>query len=153
MQKEYVEFFSAMLTPMLGLLMAYIAWQQWRTNNLKVKHDLYERRLAIYNAVNEFLAAVLANADSTEEERRTFLQKTRESCFLFSADVSEYLTNLYKKAVELHYLNKKLDTIHGGLPVGDERTKVANQSCELSIWFGNQFDVVRDKVTPFMHLS
>ncbi len=153
MQKEYVEFFSAMLTPMLGLLMAYIAWQQWRTNNLKVKHDLYERRLAVYLAANEFLAAILSHSHATDEQMRTFLQKTRKSCFLFDGDLANYLTSLYKKAVDLDFQNTMLHDGASSLPVGEERTRLAKEHGELCKWFGHQFDVVKDKFTPFMRMS
>jgi hypothetical protein len=36
---------QGLLTPVIGIIATYIAWQRWRTNKNKLKLDRYERRL------------------------------------------------------------------------------------------------------------
>jgi hypothetical protein len=153
METDYVQILSAALTPILGILAAYIAWQQWRTNHLKVRHDLYERRLVIYLAVMEFLACIIRNGKASDSEMVTFLQTTRESYFLFGRDIADYLEGIYKESVELQYQSEMLHSPGSNLPVGEDRSKLAREKGDLSKWFGRQFVTSRDKFSKYMCLS
>jgi hypothetical protein len=74
----------------LGLIAAYIAWRHWRTDELKRRHDLYERRLKVYDAVMDFFDN-FETCDGAE-----FLRQVRESRFLFSKEISIYLDGIHK---------------------------------------------------------
>lgn len=139
--KPYVDLLSALLTPLIAVIATYIAYQQYRANQLKLRHDLYDRRLQVFNAVAEFLAHVMREGTTDRAQLMTLLQKTRESYFLFGNQVSKYVTELYEKGVDLEYYDKQLD--HSGLPVGEERTRLAHQQGDLLKWFADQFDVIR----------
>lgn len=153
METDYVKLLSAALTPVLGVLTAYIAWQQWRTNHLKVRHDLYERRLAIYLALMDFLACIGRNAKVTDAEMVSFLQKTKESYFLFGPSLAKYLDQIYKRSVDLHYQNTMLHDPMSSLPVGEKRTQIAHEQGEALKWFGLQFEVAREKFADYMSLA
>lgn len=153
MKKEYIEFFSALLTPMLGVLAAYIAWQQWRTNHLKLKHDLYERRLSVYTALMELLGHIMREARASDAQVFTFMQKIGESYFLFGQDIADYLDIIYKRSIDLRSQNRMLDSGPSGLPVGEKRTKLADENGELLKWFSAQFEVAPKKFSRYMRLS
>jgi hypothetical protein len=148
---DWVKLFNALLTPTLAIIAAYIAYQQWKTNHLKVRHDLYERRLAIYFATMEFLSVVFGKAEASQAEMVTFLQKTREGYFLFGPDLGDYLNKLYNRAVDLRAQNITLNQTN--LPVGDERTRLAKENTELLKWFGGQFKISQKKFRKYMRLS
>jgi hypothetical protein len=40
---EVLRISQGLLTPVIGAIATYIAWQQWRTNQNKLKLDRYER--------------------------------------------------------------------------------------------------------------
>ena len=61
--KPYVDLFAALLTPVIAIIATYIAYQQYRANQLKLRHEPYDRRLLLYNAVAEFL-----QIDKTQED-------------------------------------------------------------------------------------
>jgi hypothetical protein len=46
-----IDLLSAALTPLIAAIVAYIAYQQYRVNRLRLSHDLFERRLKIFEAV------------------------------------------------------------------------------------------------------
>ncbi len=150
---ECIKIFSAMLTPVLGVIAIYIAWQQWRTNDLKCRHDLYERRLAVYLAVMEFLACIMRKTKATDEETISFLQKTRESYFLFGPEIATYLDKIYKRSLELEYHNTMLNDPTSHLPVGAERTRLAQEKSAALEWCIAQFEIAREKFAAYMSLS
>jgi len=47
-EKDWVDILTALLTPTVAILGVTIAYQQWRLNSKKFKHELYDRRLHIY---------------------------------------------------------------------------------------------------------
>jgi hypothetical protein len=150
---ESVKVLSALLTPVLAITTGYIAWRQWRTNDLKLRHDLYERRLAIYLSVIEFLARIMSNCKATDAEMINFLQKTRESYFLFGPKVAAYLDSIYKRSVDLQYHNTMLHDPASSLPIGDERKRLAHEQCEALKWCSAQLEITRKKFAEYMRLA
>jgi hypothetical protein len=145
--KDALIFFSGLLTPLLAIIASYIACQQWRTNRLKVQHDLYERRFAIYTALIGFLREGKEDKVATF----TFLQKIiGESHFLFGKEISNYLDTVYKKAVAFQYQNSELNS--SDLPAGERRSNLANEYGESLKWFGDQFEVAREKFAKYLKL-
>lgn len=57
-QKDWVDYFSALLTPMVAVFGICIAYRQWRTDEAKLRHELFERRYKQFDAVINFVYAV-----------------------------------------------------------------------------------------------
>jgi hypothetical protein len=149
--KAIVELLSAALAPITAIVALGIAYRQYRLEKIKFRHELYEKRLAIYNSTMKMLSVVMRDADVSTADLFQFLQETNQSYFLLGKDVSDYLTELYKKGVTLHYQNKKLN--QSNLPVGEERTRVAQENCELLKWFGDQILAVRERFAGHLGLD
>ncbi|MGL1166995.1 hypothetical protein ACSTLJ_00590, partial [Vibrio parahaemolyticus] len=49
--KQVIDIFSALLSPVIAVSVAYIAYQQWKLNVSKEKRDSKSERLQIYMAV------------------------------------------------------------------------------------------------------
>lgn len=145
-----VEVLSALLTPTIAVVATYIAYQQHRTNKLKVRADLYDRRMQVVNAVTDLLGHIVSEGAVDFDHLRIFLQKTRESYFLFGDEIPEYLNDLYKAGVDLRHQTKKL---FSDLPVGPERTRLAEENGELVKWFMDQFDVAQKKFGKYLRLQ
>jgi hypothetical protein len=73
--KPYVDLFAALLTPVIAIVTTYIAIQQYCANQLRLRHDLYDRRLALYNAVAEFIANVMQSGTANRAQLVTLLRK------------------------------------------------------------------------------
>ncbi len=43
--KDYVDVLSALLTPFIAIITTYIAYQNYRNAKLKLRHELYDKRL------------------------------------------------------------------------------------------------------------
>jgi hypothetical protein len=59
----WVTLFAGLLTPVIGIVVAFVAWQQWKTARDKLKLDMFDRRLAIFIAVRDYMTAVLNRSD------------------------------------------------------------------------------------------
>jgi hypothetical protein len=70
--KENVNALAALLTPFLACIGTYIAWQQYKGNKLKLRHDLYERRFKVYQGLTDLLGFIGREADVHQEQLWAF---------------------------------------------------------------------------------
>jgi uncharacterized ubiquitin-like protein YukD len=96
---------QAALTPVIAIIATYIAWQQWRVNESKLKLDRYDRRLKVYKEIEGFLAVVIQNAKVSTNDIRQLRVGTAEAHFLFGNDISKYIDELVAHGVRLGQAN------------------------------------------------
>lgn len=149
MGQSNIPFFQVLTSLIVGLLAAYIAYQQWKTNHLKLKHDLYERRLVVYDSLMEFLADVVRLGNCNLKTLLEFNRRTRESRFLFGKDVSEYLQRVYENGVDLHTAEEQF----AALPQGEEKIAVIKKRTEKTKWLSDQFIEAPDLFEKYLRLS
>jgi hypothetical protein len=106
--------------------------------------------MQVFNAVTDLLGHIGGAATVDLDQLRVFLQKTRESYFLFGDEIPEYLNLLYKAGVDLRHQTKKLSS---DLPVGPERTRLADENGVLLKWFLDQFEVAQRKFGKYLRLK
>jgi len=100
-----IEHILTFLTVIVALLVAFVAYRQYNLANAKLKFDLFEKRFAIFMAVQSFLLDILSKANVTTDRRVQFLRETQYSAFLFEDDIIKFLKELDNKALE-YYINK-----------------------------------------------
>ena len=57
--KTVLVLLSGAPTPLIAIITAYIAYQQYRVNKLNLKHVLYEKRLAVLRMIFNFYENVI----------------------------------------------------------------------------------------------
>ena len=147
---QLIVYLSGLLTPLIAIITAYIAYRQYKNDNERLKHDLYEKRYAMYSNLMETIASILQEANVDMNTLITFKKSTREAIFLFDDDISSYLDEVYKNGALLRTVNKSLAS---NLPVGEQRTQFADRDHELMVWFSNQFDVAKVKFSKYLSLK
>jgi len=85
-------------TIILGAVVAYIAWRQYRTSHDKLRLDLFEKRYAIYRALMNFLRDLDPDTSKSGARIREFRADTNDARFLFGNDVVDFLTEVFGKA-------------------------------------------------------
>lgn len=65
---DIAEVSKAFLTPLIALVTAYIAYQQWKTNQQKLNLDRYDRRLKIYIEVRQILSIIVRDAKASYDD-------------------------------------------------------------------------------------
>ena len=87
--KEIISILSALLTPTIAVLGAYIAWCQWTTNEQKRKQDLYQMRM-------EHLFLPLQNWVKTVYDLRNGYLDYKQSPSLLKAALDNFKVNFMK---------------------------------------------------------
>ncbi len=75
---HYLDWVKALGLPALALAIAFASWWSSRSSNRwqvriareKLKHDLYDRRFAVYMAFHELMVAVAEKSDVDAELRK-----------------------------------------------------------------------------------
>jgi hypothetical protein len=86
-----VDLLKALLTPAIAVLTALIAVAQYRLAKAKFRHELYERRSAVYKAAMKFIAQVKSAPTVKLDEAHTSYEILLRSAF--SSKEGEYLTS------------------------------------------------------------
>ena len=135
--RTVVDVFSAALTPTIALIAVYIAYQQWRINKTRLDLALYDRRLAVYKAVDAFYAEIGTFGTVKYPMVFELRHATAEAAFLFPAEIEKHLTEIYEKAMRGAALREQTYPASGepGLPVGEARSKAVTEEGELVLWF------------------
>lgn len=131
--KWIVELFAALLTPTVAGITVYIAYQQWRVNKTRLDVDLYDRRLAIYKAVDEFYSDSMTHGTIKFPMAEKLRVATAEARFLFPKTVEAHLEALHKQAMKAAMLRERVYPSSGeqGLPVGEARSKAVDEESRL----------------------
>ena len=137
-------------TIFLGLLGIYIAYQQWLTGDLAVKEKLFDRRLAIYDATMEFVTQLGSiSEDQLIAEASRMRKRTRDAFFIFDKKIDDYLTILYRRAIDL---STDRTVAEMASTTAGERTRLINRAGETVKWFLVESDNMRALFAPYLSL-
>lgn len=144
--KDWVEILNALLTPLIAVITAYIAWQQYRVNHNSLRNQLYERKHAVFKAFMSYLADIVREGKTNYQRTGQFYAEASEAEFLFSEAISTRMEELYSKGIDLVSLHEKMYPSDGspGLSVGDERSKVAEDTGKLIKWFAYEIKITKE---------
>ena len=87
----------------------YVAFRQHRTARNKLKFELFEERLKVYDAAMKFLSSVATHGDFTLEDESEFLQATRSARWVFDLDAATFLREqVYFRCARMHALDRSM---------------------------------------------
>lgn len=130
--KNLVDIFSALLTPAIAIFVALIAWFQWRTHKEQVKNELFDRRFAMFEAVNLFINTLCGYGKVLDHEYEEYLSKTKGAIFIFNDKISNFIKEVGEKANQ-HKCN---DDLLKARPSGDQtREDLIQRNAEIFKWY------------------
>jgi len=140
---------SALLTPLIAIMVAYIAYRQWRTAHDKFMLDMFDRRLAIHAAARDLIASVVTSGRVDSCRLISFADGTRPARWLLDPEVERYLyDDMYKSALELQSLRSEETCVSG-----DNLTKNVQKQGELTKWISEQHNVLDSKFIKFLRIQ
>lgn len=139
----WVEWAKALGVPLLAIAVSFASYRsgrwQVRIAREKLRHDLYDRRYAIYAAFHDLLVVVTENHDLEAELRKANAARA-QSPFLLNAQIGAYLERLHKEAFRINAENKLVrdqnlwspeERVQKALKLGSEKLALANRVPEL----------------------
>lgn len=96
-------FLTLVISGATFVVVSVFSWWQVRIAREKLRHDLFDRRFAIYMAFHELLVAIIdPEKDDVEPELRKANFARAPSMFLLDAALGAYLEGLHKEAFRLN---------------------------------------------------
>lgn len=128
MIENITNFSGADLTPLIAVIAIYIAYQQWQTNRLRLKHELFDRRFEIYKRVQIHLSLILQTGNVKVDEIHLLVDAQQKSRFLIGNYMQKYIDGIYEHSIKAMMYESQLE----GVPVGNERNDlVEKESLEV----------------------
>jgi hypothetical protein len=97
-----MQYLTAISTPIIALMVAMIAFAQWRTAHQRMILDLFQRRMDLIELVSRVASTIVIEGALRIDDVDGFLRATRGDKFLFGSEVTTYLSETYKRLVDLH---------------------------------------------------
>jgi hypothetical protein len=151
-EKDWVDILQALLTPTVAIFGSYIAYQQWHINKVRLKHELYDRRMAVYTKLMDYIGVILSEAHVNDTAFFDWMKKSYEGYFLFNDEIIKYFELINEKSRALRKVHRTMSTDKAK---GDEQLwgNLSMQDEELQQWFEKQFNAAKEKFSPFLRLD
>lgn len=145
---------NAVLTLILAAAIAYFAWGQHNLDKNHLRAELFDRRVAVYDAMKRFVADITTSGTTTLDSLRTMLRETRHAQFLFksSDDIFGFIKHFYKQGLDLKFARQDHEGIRSPQEES-ERLRLIQREGDLLHWFGEQGDAIDDKFRPYLQLA
>jgi hypothetical protein len=142
---------QSLLTPMIAIVTVYIAWQQWRANELKLRLEQYDRRLRVYQEVVNIIGLIQASPNQVQlDDLMKFRTATAEGDFLFGPEVPAYIEEIYSHGVNLEAV---VFQYRDSMPPPDDHQRVVQERQTEVQWFLKQRSVAKEKFKKYLDIS
>jgi hypothetical protein len=129
----WVGILAAVLTPLIAVIVAYIAYRQWRTAQNRQKLDLFDKRLAVHSAARNLIATVTSYGKVENKDIFHFLSGIQPARWLLDESIVKYLENdLWPRVTKLQELIDTRDS------PGQDPAANAREKRELTEWIAGQ---------------
>ena len=112
--KDLVDYFSALMTPMIMIVGVGLGILQWRINRMRLRHELFEKRWTIYETAKSHVKNVLMgkypvardafNADNPAYWE--YLETIDGAKFVYNKDVWNFLFKLVDETGPYYDMDK-----------------------------------------------
>lgn len=151
--EQALEISKGLLTPVIAIVTTYIAWQQWKTNQHKLKLEKYNRRLLVYEEVKKILSIIVRDAEVSTEDLLRFRTSVSEADFLFGQEIIDYIDDIYKRGLNLRRWNQEYRDYTQTKPEGYDHKKVVDEMNKELTWLSKQFEPAKEKFRKYLDLS
>jgi hypothetical protein len=128
----------------------WIAFVQSRIARVKLQHDLFDRRFAVYEATRTLLLIVMRKGTASMEDLSKFTMGAIDAVFLLDEPTSAYLQDIRQRTVKLQSRSASIDA---NVPVADDRAELVDKTHQEKNWLVDQLNIIPEKFMPFLKLT
>lgn len=148
----WINILQGLLTPTIAIVVAYVAWQQWKLGERRMKLDLYDRRKRIYEELKKLFDIVSRDATVDIRELADYWVNVSEADFLFQSDVTAYLRDVYDHGLRLWKSNRDYRDYTQKKPPGYDHDKVVESMDQELEWFSKQGEIALQKFKKYLNI-
>ncbi len=104
--------FPQLLLTIIAACGVWIAAQQMLIARQKLNHDLFDRRFAVYVAMQRYMVACLNSIGGQIGEQQPFLEARRIAPFLFDKPINEFLVQVGRHSATIEIFGRRKDSVH-----------------------------------------
>jgi len=147
-----LEILKLVPSTVIGGIVAYVAYQQWKTNDHKVKMDLYDRRFKVYDQVRKIIEIVLQDMTLSIKDIHKFKTSTSDAEFLFGPEIQKYLDEIAEHGLKLHRSTQELE--NPALRAQDyDHQRVCDEKYEEGRWFIDQSELFKGEFKKYLDIN
>ena len=121
-----------------------------RIARIKLQHDLYDRRYAVFQAVRRFLNETSSNLLVSPDILHAFVIGTADAEFLFPDELATYLGDMSLRARKAQSIYMAMQSYPEGSPERKEPTLAANEQAR---WLVEQIDGLTTRFRDVLKLD
>lgn len=130
----WMELLKSLTGPIIAVAAVIVSSQQVGINRIKLRVDMYEKRLAVYEQVRSLLGAFGREGTLTSDDLGNFRNHTAQAVFLCPGIAVSYIAELDRRAVALIKAHHRRDLVLNGLSNRDI-SEIDNEIDDLENWF------------------
>jgi len=139
---------SAALTPVIAVGAAYIAYQNMNTAKHKIKIDLFEKRLKVYNNLKDLTSRLYTNLFPEEDPYLDFVDVLKEAQWLYDKATIEWIDNHI--GVNIRDMVIKNDEVE--MAEGEDKLRARKEMRALRSSLVAAEHEMRDVFSPFLKI-
>jgi hypothetical protein len=144
-----VQVLQALAVAVIGAVGVGVAFQQMSIARVKLQHDLYDRRYAVFDAVRALLNEAISSQIVSPETFRMFALKTADAEFLFDDGLAAYLREMREHAFKAQSIYSTIQPMEPG----DQKAAAFRAAAEHTTWLNAQIDGLAARFRPFLMLE
>lgn len=148
--ETFLKLIPAFITLVIGTIAAYIAFQQHKVNHDRLRLDLFDRRIKVYDRLIDALKTIVHDGDREKKKheiRGALIESMNESQFLFGDDITKYISHIW----DVHRKIVRIDLSLNGkksVPVEPKREKLCDDLQKLEEYLYAQ---ITEAASVFSH--
>jgi len=147
-QATWLQYLAALLTPLVAALGIWIAFNQWKTARMKLKLDLFDKRVVVYEAVELAVRKAVIGDIFTEETLSDYVKGTAGTRWLFDEKMKRFTFELFELFCQL----LSIDDMPKDAPPEIQSVFVSKES-EAIEKITAHWEVLDSKFAPFLSLG
>lgn len=144
----WLQYLAALLTPLVAALGIWIAFNQWKTARMKLKLDLFDKRVVVYETVQRVVREAVIDEHFTDAMFSDYVQGIAGARWLYDEKMNAYLLDLINSFTHIRPFNGMPEDDHEGIP-----RELILKELEVLEMLNMHWSKLDEKFAPFLTLG